>query len=102
MNGFIDHLHTRLENKSNYSVTANLHNSQITTVSAKPLPASCVFTLSLATVYNSGDSSVSPSQVLSSQTPLHNSTELCPLLITPWHAPHRKHSSSIVACVYIL
>jgi hypothetical protein len=32
----IDHLHTRLANTSNYSATANLHKSQITTAPAKP------------------------------------------------------------------
>jgi hypothetical protein len=35
VNGFIDYLHTRLGTTSNYSVTANLHNSQITTAPAK-------------------------------------------------------------------
>jgi hypothetical protein len=29
--GFTDHLYTRLGTTSNYSATANLHNSQITT-----------------------------------------------------------------------
>jgi hypothetical protein len=38
VNGFTDHLYTRLGTTSNYSATANLHNSQITTASAKPLP----------------------------------------------------------------
>jgi hypothetical protein len=42
--GFIDHLYTRLGTTSNYSATANLHNSQITSAPAKPFPACCVFT----------------------------------------------------------
>jgi hypothetical protein len=36
VNGFIDHLDTRLETTSNYSATADLHNPQITTAPAKP------------------------------------------------------------------
>jgi hypothetical protein len=36
MNGFIDHLYTPLGITSNYSATANLHNLQIITSSAKP------------------------------------------------------------------
>jgi hypothetical protein len=35
VNGFIDHFNTRLGTTSNYSATANLHNSQITTAPAK-------------------------------------------------------------------
>jgi hypothetical protein len=35
-NGFIDHLYTRFGTTSNYSVTANLLNSEITTEPAKP------------------------------------------------------------------
>jgi hypothetical protein len=37
--GFIDHFYTLLWITSNYSATANLHNSQITTAPAKPFPA---------------------------------------------------------------
>jgi hypothetical protein len=89
---------------SNYSAIANLHTSQITTASAKYFPACCVFTsLSLATASNSGDSSASHAQVLSSQPSVRNSilclTELCPLLITSQHGPHTEHRSSIVAFV---
>jgi hypothetical protein len=43
VNGFIDSLYTRLTSTSNYIVTANLHNSQITTAPAKPFPGCCVF-----------------------------------------------------------
>jgi hypothetical protein len=74
----IDHLYIRLEATSNYSVTANLHNSQITATPAKLFPASCVFrSRSLATASNSGDSSASVAQVrfqllFSSRNPLQN------------------------------
>jgi hypothetical protein len=77
MNGFIDHLYTRLGATSNYSVTANLHYLQITTVLAMPFTACYVFTSrSLATVSNIADSSASRAQVLSSQAPVLNSTGL--------------------------
>jgi hypothetical protein len=57
--GFIDHLQARLGIISNYSATANLHKSQITTAPAKYFPACSVFTnRSLATASNSGDSLV--------------------------------------------
>jgi hypothetical protein len=76
MNGFTDHLNTQLGTTSNYSATANLYNSQITITLAKPFPACCVFTSRfLATDSNSGDSSTSRSQVLSSQPPVQKSTE---------------------------
>jgi hypothetical protein len=55
---FIAHLCTRLVSTSNYSATANLHNSQITTAPAKLFPAYCVFI---------GGSSAACAQVLSSQ-----------------------------------
>jgi hypothetical protein len=42
--GFTDHLYTWLGPTSNYSATANLHNSQITTAPAKHFPFFCVFT----------------------------------------------------------
>jgi hypothetical protein len=58
---------------SNYSATANLHNSQITTEHFKPFPACCVFTSrSLATAANSGDSSASRAHFLYSQPLLQN------------------------------
>jgi hypothetical protein len=64
-NGFIDHLHIRLGTTSNYTATANLHNSQITTGPAKLFPACCVFTSrSLTTASNTGDSSTSQAQDL--------------------------------------
>jgi hypothetical protein len=53
--------------------------------------ASYIFTSrSLATASNSGGSSVSRSQVLSSQHPMQISTELCPLLITSRHESRRN------------
>jgi hypothetical protein len=68
VNEFIDHLHTPLENASNYGAIDNLHNSQITTAPAKPFPACFVFTShSVAMVSNSGDSSALCAQVLLSQ-----------------------------------
>jgi hypothetical protein len=57
----------------NYSATANLHNSQITTAPAKSSPYCYVFTrLSLATTSSSENSSAPHVQVLSSQTPVQN------------------------------
>jgi hypothetical protein len=73
VNGFIDHLYTRLRTAINCSVTANLHNSQITTAHAKLFPTCCIFTsCSLAAASNSGDSSVSRAQVPSSETSVQN------------------------------
>jgi hypothetical protein len=73
VNGFIDHLYTPLGTTSNYSATANLHNSQITTAPAKSFAAYCVFTSrSLATASNCWDSSASRAQVLSPYTPVQN------------------------------
>jgi hypothetical protein len=70
--------HSRLVSTSNYSTTANLHISQITTAPAKPFPICCVFISgSQVTASNNGDSSASRSQVLSSQTPVENWT-WCP------------------------
>jgi hypothetical protein len=57
---------------------------------------------SLATASNSGNSSASRAQVLSSQPPVQNSTQLIAptvLVIIYRHGPHRKHRSSIVALV---
>jgi hypothetical protein len=77
VSGFIYYLYTQLGTRSNYSATANSYNSQINTVPAKPFPPFCIsISRSLATTSNSGDSSASRAQVLSSQTPVQNSTEL--------------------------
>jgi hypothetical protein len=72
-NGFIDHLHTWLGNTNNYSTTGNLHNSQITTVPAKSSQPAVFTSLSLATASNSGGSSASCAQGLSSQPPVQTS-----------------------------
>jgi hypothetical protein len=95
MNGFIDHFKTRLGTASNYSATANLHNSQITTASAEPFLARCVFTSrSLVKASNSGDSSASRTQILSSQT-LYTTDLVDPIifLIIPRHGPRRQQRS---------
>jgi hypothetical protein len=74
VNGFTDHLYSRLVTTSNYSATANLHNSQIISVPTRPFPACCGFIIrSLTTAYNSGDSSASRPQLISSQPPVQNS-----------------------------
>jgi hypothetical protein len=81
---FIDHLYTRLGTTSNYSASANLHSSQITTAPASSFPACCVSTSrSLVTASNSWDFFSFRSQVpsewhlpsncpFSSQTPVQN------------------------------
>jgi hypothetical protein len=69
--------YTRLGTTNNYSITANLHNSQIITVLTKPFPPCYVFTgRFLATASNNGDSPASRAQVLSSQLPVRISTQL--------------------------
>jgi hypothetical protein len=73
------------------SVTANLHNSHITTASAKPFPVCFVLTSrSLAMASNSGDCSPSCTQVLSSQAP-YRTLSVAPVFfkISPRHGPHR-------------
>jgi hypothetical protein len=66
---------------SNYSATANLHNSQITTACTKPFQACFVFTIhSLGTTDNSEDSSTSHSQVVPSLTLVQNCHQLFPQL----------------------
>jgi hypothetical protein len=93
VNAFIDHVYTPLGTTSNYSVTANLHNSQITTPTAKPFPACCAFiSRVLATDLNSGDFSASRSQVLSSHLPVQNST-LNSLLTTNNQAGGHSYTS---------
>jgi hypothetical protein len=67
-NGFIDHSYTPLGTRSNYSTTANLHNSQITTAPAKLFPPCRVFdSRSLAMASNSGDSLASCAHVITVQ-----------------------------------
>jgi hypothetical protein len=99
VNGFVYHLYTRLGTTTSYRANANLHNSQITTAHTKPFPACCVVTSrSLATAYNSADSSASRAQILSAELPLK---QLCLLLITSRHGPHRKHHSPLVALMSV-
>jgi hypothetical protein len=66
VNGFIDHLCTRLGTTSNYNATANLHNSQITAALSKRLPACCLHQPLPTTASNSGESSASRAHFLSS------------------------------------
>jgi hypothetical protein len=73
--GFIDHMCTSLGTTGNYSAVANPQTLQIARMPAKPFQACCVFiNRPLAAASNSGDSSASRSQVLSSQHPIQNST----------------------------
>jgi hypothetical protein len=106
VNGFTNQSYTRFVITSNYRVTANIHNSQITTAPAKSFPACCVFTSrSLAMSYDNGDSSASRAQIRFSQphAELFVSNLVAPSVfkITPWQGPHRKHHSSIVARVFV-
>jgi hypothetical protein len=76
MHRFIDHLYTSFRTANNYSTTANLHNSQITTAPSKPsFQPHVLIGRSLATASNSGDSSASRAQVLSSQPLVQSSTD---------------------------
>jgi hypothetical protein len=94
VNRFIDHLYTWLGYTSNSSTTANIHNSQITTALAKHFPTCYIFTSrSLATASNSGDSSASHPQILSSLPPMQNSTQvIAPTVqaIISRNVPHRN------------
>jgi hypothetical protein len=102
MNRFIDYLHTPLGTTNNYSATTSLHNPQIVTAPDKSFPVCCVFTSrSLATACNSGDSSTSRVQVLSSQPPVQKTLNwLCPLL-TSRHAPRRNTSFPAVTLLLL-
>jgi hypothetical protein len=96
-NGFIHHLYTQLGYISNYSAIANLHSLQINTAHSKSFPACCVFSWSLVTASNSGDSSPSAlksslkGRSLPTDSFLHRlpyRTDLVArilFLITPWH-----------------
>jgi hypothetical protein len=64
---------TRFEITSNYSATANLHKSKITTAPDKPFSACCIFSSRfLAMASNSGDALVSRAQALPSPIPIQN------------------------------
>jgi hypothetical protein len=104
VNGYTDHLHTRLVNTStsNYTSIADLHKSQFTAVPIKPFSACCAFTnRSLATASNNGNFSASRVQVLSSQPPLQNSVHCSVLIIISRHGSHRKHRSSTISFVSV-
>jgi hypothetical protein len=86
VNGFMDHLYTRLETTINYIAIANLHTLKLPQYPLSIFPPCCVFiSRSLATTSNSGDSSASSAQVSSSQPPMQNciSTNSLPLS-TKW------------------
>jgi hypothetical protein len=64
----LTHLYIPLGTAGNYSATANLHNSQITTATAKPSPACSVFnSRSLASASNSEDSLASRAHVITAR-----------------------------------
>jgi hypothetical protein len=99
-------MHSRLISTSNYSIIANLYNSQITTEPAKTFSPFCVFTSrSLATASNSGDSSASPAESLLHRLPCRTHL-VAPIfsVITSWHGPTKNPASnntSIVAGVFV-
>jgi hypothetical protein len=70
---------TPLGSTSNYSDTANFHNSQITTPPSKSFTACCLHKPLPGNGFYSGDSSLLCAQILSSQL---SRVELCPLRIT--------------------
>jgi hypothetical protein len=87
VNGFTDHLYTQVITVP--LLISTINKPQITTAPAKPFPAYVFTSRSLATAFNSGNSSASRSQVLSSQPPVQNClpTDFFPLLITFRHGP---------------
>jgi hypothetical protein len=101
VNLFIDHLYTPLRITSNYSAIA-----PVSTIYKSPqhppslFPACCVFTSrSLATASNSGDSSASHAQVLSSQPPMQNST----LSFVPYNISmdHTENTTLLLSCATV-
>jgi hypothetical protein len=76
----MDLLTTYTHDSELQAITAlSLITLQVTTASGKPLPACCVFiSRSLATASDIVDSSASSAQVLLSQPPVQNSTQLSP------------------------
>jgi hypothetical protein len=106
VNTFTDHLYSRLSTKT---ITRPPLISTIHTSPQHPLslfPVWCLFTSrTLTTASNIRDSSVSRTQVIFSRPPVHNWSEICPLLMVSLHEPHRKHPVSnsipIVVCVLV-
>jgi hypothetical protein len=73
---WMDLLTTYTHNSELQAITAPSLISTIHKTPAKPFPACCVFTsYSLSTASNSGDSSASHAEVLSSQPPAKDSTD---------------------------
>jgi hypothetical protein len=120
--GFIDHFNTRLVTTLNYSTFTDLHTLRITREHTKSFPACNVFTSHFPVrASNSGDSSAStltpfpaghrlPTKsqlnysIISSQSPLQNSTDLtAPIVpvITSKHGTHRK-CCTLFLCAYSL
>jgi hypothetical protein len=76
VNGYIDHLYTPLETTGDYSDVAIHHTLQITVAPTRPFPDFCLH---------------QPLNLIASIVFFINSRR----------GPHRKHSSSIIACVYV-
>jgi hypothetical protein len=73
-NGFIDHKHdSEKQEITAPPIISAIHKSLLHPTSF--FPAYCVMSRSLTTAANSGDSLVSRAYVLSSQPPVHNSTD---------------------------
>jgi hypothetical protein len=107
MNWVLDLL-TQLGTTSNYSATANLHNSQITTLPAKLFPACSVFTSpSVATAANSfpGSGTIFTASLAELNWAKVNSLLQTVLPIKSQHGIHRKHRvskiKSPVVCVFV-
>jgi hypothetical protein len=101
VNRFIGHLHVVTTN--NYNTIADFHT--LKSLHANSSPSCSAFTSHcLVRASNNGDSSSSCAQVLCSQPPVQNSTELIPpidLVITSGLGPRRKHRSSILSYVFV-
>jgi hypothetical protein len=103
--GFIDRLFTRLGTTSNYSATANLHNSQTITAPAKPFssllclhqpfPGNGFHQWRFFSCTRSGPPfTAARAEFKSLSTELITPTVL---VLDSRHGPHKKHRSSIVA-----
>jgi hypothetical protein len=60
--GFIDHFNTRLVTTLNYSVIANFHTLQITTIHAKSFQSAVSSPVVPGNGFNSGDSLTAPTK----------------------------------------
>jgi hypothetical protein len=98
VDGFIDHLYTRLGNTSKYSASANLQNSQITKAPAKfVFPVCCVISRSQERSFRFTRSSPF---LTAFRIELPNKW-LCPSLITSRHGPRRKHFSFLPCVLHV-